>query len=363
MGYHSLRVDVHLGLAAIGLLSSTTLQSQSLPSGGLLIAEELSQPVGVVELGGGGVLVADRIERTVYLLDPGTRTRRSLATDGRGPREVAAPASLWRLPDGGAAVVDFGNARVMYVGRGGAVDSTVSYAGRVALPQAVDGQNNLVAVQVLRPGEAGFGASRIPLLRLAPGARIGSVIDTLHLPNPVTPNQRRRAFEPADAWTLFPDGAIAIVRAQPFRVDWMFADGRRSQGRTITHSAVPITAADREAWIGRESAPEVVYNASGARRELPRQPVDPRTVDFPTSLPPFEDRHALPGPNGQVWIRLSANADAATHDYIAVDRTGEVVLRLRVPAGRRLASISERFFYVYDTDADEMVTITRIPRG
>lgn len=85
----------------------------------------------------------------------------------------------------------------------------------------------------------------------------------------VTPNPL--AFE--EKPVLFPDGWIAIVRGDPYRVEWLSPDGQRVRGDPLPFSTLPVSRAERCFAI------DGAASGGDCREDL--------YPPFPTELPPF----------------------------------------------------------------------------
>ncbi|HEX5581687.1 MAG TPA: hypothetical protein VFX39_08930, partial [Gemmatimonadaceae bacterium] len=112
-------------------------------------AEPFSALSGVRELADGRVIVADRTEKSIQLLDlvRGASTR--IGREGGGPNEYRMPGAVFALPGDSTAIFDMGNMRYLLVAPDGAVAGTFSTADptqpdmRLMLPaRGVDGAGN-----------------------------------------------------------------------------------------------------------------------------------------------------------------------------------------------------------------------------
>jgi hypothetical protein len=178
-----------------------------------------------------------------------------------------------------------------------------------------------------------------------------------------------------DEWAVFHDGSIAIVRARDYHIDWVAFDGSITSSAAIPYSPRRLTAPDKVAFV------DSVRTSLQARRALadPRgvigsgspqlEPLDtagirrlrvfhadlvtdvdewasasgrrnpPPPLHFlppeqlPDQLPPFWAGSVRADPEGNLWIRTQESSRGGLI-YDIVDRSGALVSRVAVPAGR-----------------------------
>ena len=112
-------------------------------------AEPFTMVAGVRELRDGRVIVTDRQEKTIQLLDLRAGTARAVGREGSGPNEYGMPASAFPLPGDSTLVFDAGNMRYLVIGPDGAVARTLSTMDqnaqdmRLTIRRAADAQGSL----------------------------------------------------------------------------------------------------------------------------------------------------------------------------------------------------------------------------
>jgi hypothetical protein len=147
---------------------------------------------------------------------------------------------------------------------------------------------------------------------------------------------------------LFPDGWVAIVRLEPYRVDWLTPEGRSVRGPQLPHRNVRVDA-QAKAWILEELAQQ-----SG---RAPRSASD--IPDWPEVLPPFVPSALLAAPDGTLWIRKAATAPKARVQYDVVDRQGRLVRRVSMAANERVIGFGPDALYVVAVDDDGIQRLQR----
>ncbi|MBC7894160.1 MAG: hypothetical protein H7066_02045, partial [Cytophagaceae bacterium] len=194
---------------------------------------------GVRELSDGRLVVVDRRERAVLLVDFARRTSERIGREGAGPGEIAQPASLLGLPGDTTAVWDGRNARLFFVDAPGAkgraapltADDGRPMPTNLQAPRFADAMGRLYFIGV--PTDDENLPDSIPILRFA---RRTSRFDTVGLlkrpqggdratlgpPGKQVTMNFANPFSPAEAWVVTPDGRVGVVRSPEYRLDWTY---------------------------------------------------------------------------------------------------------------------------------------------
>ena len=80
------------------------------------LTHEFTQLRGVRELPDGRLLVSDRLEPALYVVDLKTGRATRIGREGSGPEEYRMPSTLLPLPGDSTLLADEGNARFMIIG-------------------------------------------------------------------------------------------------------------------------------------------------------------------------------------------------------------------------------------------------------
>ncbi len=216
---------------------------------------------------GGRLVVVDRGEKCIQIVDLAAGTARSVGHEGGGPNEYRQPNSAFSFPGDSTLVFDLGNMRYMVVAPGGTVARTFSTMDpesgnmRLLLARGTDGAGNLYFLD--RGLSAGPGAMPVArdsgdVLRYDPRTKAVATVAAVALPDTKinasgSAGQRQvmvRAtpFAAQDDWTPGLDGRIAIVRHDPYRVEWIAPSGQRVSGQAVAYEPLRVTEKDREAW-------------------------------------------------------------------------------------------------------------------
>jgi hypothetical protein len=150
-----------------------------------------------------------------------------------------------------------------------------------------------------------------------------------------------------DQAILFPDSWIALVRSEPYSIQWI-APNRIPRAPSM----LPLTQVeidDRQVGDAVDRKwPRV--RPPFRRNELPR---------LPKYLPPF-GRNSLFGlPDGRLLIHRTYDVRRPGVRYDIVNRQGKLDAILRLEPNERVVSVGRRFIYVVSRDDDHVERIVR----
>jgi len=161
-----------------------------------------------------------------------------------------------------------------------------------------------------------------------------------------------------DQVAVFPDGWIAIARANPYRVDWCPLGQRCSVGPVLLASLPRMTDREKQAYL------QVAAKTHG----WPPTSDVSETSRWPRVVPPFVERPSrvdtgalFPMPDGSLLIERLPSADAMWMRYDIVPRSGIVAGQVRLPLGEQIVGFGRASVYVVATDADGLQRLRRHP--
>jgi hypothetical protein len=144
-----------------------------------------------------------------------------------------------------------------------------------------------------------------------------------------------------DATLLLPDGWTAVVRVDPYRVDWRSPEGRWVTGAPIPTPSIRMTDRERQAYAQRNS---------WARN----------ATDWPEVLPPFDTPTSLfSTPDGWLVIKRLAAAGATGQRYDLVDKSGVRRGSLALRPNEAIIGFGAASVYVIETDDDGIQRLRR----
>jgi hypothetical protein len=320
-------------------------------------------PSGIIAYAGDSTLLVDRVGRAFLVIDGAGRVARVMSP----PRPDDAPYLV--AGAGGTPAID-PQGRLVY-------RTIVMPAfrppevGKAFVPPAIADSSPLVRADFDRRSADTVAWLRTPRMKVA----------TEYLPNGgVRLTPILSPVSVVDDWTLLPDGTIAVVRGQDYHVDWIAPDGARTSSARLPFDWRRLTDADKTALLdsarralerpgaaaatmaaaGHPGAPSTgpagqsmtiipIGAADGApppksssAAAVPPLPATTQLVtaaDVPDYLPPLARTGTTRADrDGNVWIVPATSAEAGEGVvYDVVNRKGELVERVRLPAGRVLA--------------------------
>lgn len=342
-------------------------------------SEPFSNVVGLRELSDGRILVSDRLEVALRLVDFDTGEFRDIGHEGSGPGEYRMPGPLLPLPGDSSLLVDLGNMRMMLVAPDGSLSGSepmVQPGGFFLMPRGVDERGGLYFdmsnMMQMEPGQ-GLPDS----IAIARFDRASGSIDTIcQLPNPAVARMQNLGhgfsfsaagfapFGAVDAWGVAVDGRVAIAWGEPYHLEWFSVGGGQVVGPIVEYEPVPVTDADKEAWADRMSSGAVMAvmatgEGHGRTFTPPRPDVD--EIDFPEVKAAFPRGAVSVTPEGEVWVRrLVAFREPETYDVF--DASGRRVRQVVLPEARTLVGFGAGTLYAARIDEDDLRWLERYRR-
>ena len=347
--------------------------------------EPMTRVTSVRALSDGRVIASDMGEGAVRLLDPRTQSATSIGRRGQGPGEYGIPGTLLAASGDTTWMVDMLGRRFLVIPPSGTAAPTTMpiVEGAVSnlmfmLPASADRDGRLYAESmsfgVQRGAQGGRAAVQlpesIPVIRI--DRRRGATDTLIWVQQPRVqievagagraggnPQMRARGASPfggRDAWAAGPDGSVAIVRRDGYRVEWIAPDGRRTVGPPIPFVQHRVTDADKEAVI-KESQGAVVAMGGAVPANFDLRGFL-ESMDWPEFFPPFLGLVHI-DPSGRVWIPVSPPRYGDDIIYDVVDRQGRLVERVKLPPKTRLVGFSGGALWSVRVDEDDLQYLQR----
>ncbi|MBX3132026.1 MAG: hypothetical protein KF689_01405 [Gemmatimonadaceae bacterium] len=368
---------------AIRLFAADPARAQEPPPRPLpAVADEhpdgVSSVAGLAELPDGRVLVSDAREGMLRLFSFDDASLREVASHGRGPREYLSAGGLYRQRNGEVWLLDALQRRYLVLSSRGDARRTLPFAAPPTLgvsmraggdPHRVDGRGQ--EYERARPGARGAPQDSAVLLRRR-GARTDTVA-WLRNPEMTTINAlgasitTLQRFSPSDGFAVAEDGSVAVVRADPYGVEWREAAGRIQRGPVLATALLPVTAADRDSaeLASREAMqgaalPRITETLpDGTTRDVDLRSLAP-SVPSATHKPAFDVRRVYVDRDGRLWVGRQMPHGAPTV-YDVFDTAGVRIDRVQLAPGYRLVGFGVGRVYVARSDEDGLLFLGRVP--
>jgi hypothetical protein len=168
-------------------------------------------------------------------------------------------------------------------------------------------------------------------------------------------------FAAAPAWTVAPDGRIAVVYPDPYHVAFYDSAVRRVTGARIPNARVKVTDGHKQAWRDEQQRPRpfIMRQRGGSGTTVIRTSLPFREPEaWPEYLPPFLSESARFAPDGRLWVqRTTAPAEDAAWDIF--DHRGAVIEIVRAAQNTRLVGFGARHAYLVRRGANDVEYLER----
>ena len=363
---------------------------RDLPKPSHEIEEPFTLVTSALELRPNQVLAVDGSEMTVSLVDFAKGTVAAFGRQGSGPGEYRVPAGLFRMRGDTLWLFDAMQQRIVVFNPDLTPGTTFpmlvfdqSTTTALTAPFASDRMGRLYAsaMKIEAGRQGGQMQMSIPdsvgLVRVEPrGNAARTELARLRFPVSGKPDiqQNGMAFKytmpypglvAADAWAVFPDGRIAIVRGATYTVEFIGADGKRSSAK-VAYDPIRVTAADQKAEMD-SARRQMTEQAKSVQKMLPANV----SMDFellapatwPSSYPPVSPLGALAAPDGRLWVKRATPARVGREQWDVIDQAGKLVARWRLPSRTTLVAVGQGVVYTTRTDEDDLRYLQRVEVG
>lgn len=348
-------------------VSAQELPLTPLPAAIAAFGDEYTRILGARALPDGRVLVSDVV--ALWVVDAAGAVPREIGPRGRGPREYQRAGWLHAAGGDTTWLEDLQDRR-RHVVVGATLSDRSEHPPRHAsdfqlLGIAADG--SFAELQVSTVASGPDGRRPPPLLQYAESTAVlrysrQGRVDTIarlrgdYLGETTVAKatssgrmiyQLRSPLEGREQAVLFADGWLAVLRRDPYRVDWLTPAGRQLVGRALPYESVRVDERQRRRAIANKHfAGDSSLFESG---DFPR---------WPSRLPPFLDDALTRLADGSVLVRRAPDARQAGVVHDVVGRDGSLRSRLLLAATQRVVGSDRRGIFVATRDADGVETLT-----
>jgi hypothetical protein len=347
--------------------------------------EGFSRIVGIRELSDGRVLVLDRSEQRIAIVNFRTREIQDIGRSGTGPGEYTRIEAFHSLPVDTTLVEDRGGKRWLLLDADriiatvswATIEQTISIAGGDRRGQLLDlhpyafrrspgvpytpMRSNADSVHALlrhrhpadrntkHPDSPARLTSRVDTVARLRGMAGGQTLAWRDVPPPRSRWLLENPLAAEEQALLFADGWVAFALTEPYRVDWLAPNGERVRGSPLPFAEVRLDDPAREAIIAW-------------KWPLVRPPfTDHELPPWPRVLPPFLNDALLAAADGRLAIRRTYNPSVGATQYDLVDRAGKLAARIQLSQSDRLVGFGARSVYSVKKDRDDVEWLLRHP--
>jgi len=336
-----------------------------LPPPDATLNEELARVISVRELPDGRVLITDIKENRLVIGDFRKNVASTIGRAGKGPGEYTSVGRLWPIGGDTTFMSEPYQSRWHTVVGDRIVKTQSDVPALRALPTPINLGVNLRREVFGRafPRNAKGQLSRSDSSAVVRIAWTGAPHDTIGYLAPEkmdagsapvaaagggAPSGKRTfmiSIKATDQLVVFPDGPFAIVRGDPYRVDWCTALKQCLNGPVLNGAEPAMSARDRDAYrIAFIRAARTIATEADLME------------GWPATVPPFDtpggpdDGSVWPTAGGKVAIERVPTAAWPTYTYDVVDRQGKRVASVSVPLGQFVIGFGVKRVYTVKVD-------------
>jgi hypothetical protein len=340
---------------------------------------EFSEPFSYLsmirELKDGRLIVIDPRDKSLMVVDMTRGTSTRLAREGSGPGEYAIPFRLLALPGDTTAMSDMINNRLLLINPdatvGGfinpnvppAAGAPVSFGSSPTMPTEADLKGRLY-YQGMRYRRTETGpkyVDSVPMIRWDRASGKRDTVAWMPYKNVslIASSGNGRTTYSVPPFTGFeqmlsaPDGRVAIVHHDPYSVDYVSEDGRRSTGQPIRYDRLRIAEGHKAEWREQQKGRTNVMSMNGSTTMEPggQQP-DPSNWGG-EYMPPFLERALMFSNDGFLWVRRTG-PPGQRPTYDVIDRAGNLVQKVVLEKRSHLVGFGNGVVYVARHDNDDL---------
>jgi hypothetical protein len=240
----------------------------------------------------------------------------------------------------------------------------------MVLPRGTDAQGRIFMTgSPFTPG-ANEQPDSIPILRFDPRTRRTDTMAMLKNETRVqqsggSGNTRVMArvgggpFSPSTIWAPLPDGRVAMVHPDPYRVDIVTSRRQVQRGTAVPYTPIRIGKAERDQFRERQaSAPRTsirIGGGGGMSMSSGGGPPPPPIADseFPATMPPFTGNALQVAPNGEIWVLRTRPASDNRPTYDIFSPAGALVGRATLKPNSQVVGFGQGAVYVARQDPED----------
>lgn len=347
------------------------------------LSEPFTQINGLEELAPGKVVISDIVEQRLVLGDLVADDVRDVGRRGGGPGEWQLAMGISAGPNGTAYVTDPQLRKVHVVDAAGKITATLPFPGAdgdgavtmMAIPRGTDARGRMFFTGAPFVRGQSEQPDSIPILRWDPKAKRADTLAMVKNETRVTQaggsgNMRVMArigggpLTASTGWVPLPNGGVAIINPNPYRVDIADPAGRITRGTPVTFTPIRVTAAERDAererranqsgmaiTIGGGGGSNVrSFSGGGPGGNAPPLP----DSEFPETMGPFVGTGSPQvAPNGEIWVLRARAAKDPTPTYDIFSGAGRLVGKATLRPHSQVVGFGQGVVYVARQDPED----------
>lgn len=369
-------------LVLVSTIASVATAQQPRPARALAapnaeLEEPWSGPLQLVELKNGSILVHDSQEKRLAVADFRTQEQRDVAREGSGPTEFRSSLGMWRTNGDSVHLLDLVQQRMLVLDPAGKAIATRPLPGagdpmammNRPMTRHLDAKGRYYgqALAIAFEGGQMTMADSAEIVRSDP---ITQKADTLtRFPTfqkaPQFSPQLLRVEVPGypstDAWGVYPDGRVIVVRGNGYVPEFFPATrGPSRKGAALPYVRLQVTAADRKAMMDsvKKAMDDGIRQFGGGGPQMPRiELVEP--AQWQTQRPPLTSDVIRIDPKGRAWVAVVDRTPGQRYDLL--DANGAVVDAIKLAKDVILLGFGASTVYTALKDEDDLLTIRRHP--
>ena len=320
------------------------------PSNGQLDAEFIAI-TGARELSDGRVLVSDPRDNRIVVGDFKTGAVRQVGRTGNGPREYPIAFPVTAIAGDSSLMMNGLAKRWLILVRdsiAGDVPGDSRVIAEVLTNNGADRFGNVLSHKPPPLDQRGEPVNPNDSLALVFVSRKTGRVDTIGRlwMGPTRRPGTQRVFPHYDLTRLSIDGWVAVLRHNPFRVDWRSPDGKWTYGKEIRVTLDPVTEADKAAFL----------------KNFPAGRVPPASaIDWPRTIPATFVQGPVMAPDGHLLVQRARSVAHPENVYFDIDRQGRLVRQLELANGEQIVAAGQSSVFVSFKDSDDIVRLRRHP--
>jgi hypothetical protein len=331
------------------------------------LGEPFASIHSIRELADGRVLISDNSsDNRVVVVDLTTRRMRHVGHVGAGPREYRAAGKLLALPGDSTLLIDSPQQGVWWLlmHHDSIVANVVPDLPALRVvggrPLGVDDRGRVFGVKSAGAEKLAHNKTRLKLIAVV-GDRNSSRADTIARLSGyenliIQGGTRERPFwgqfqlygSAGEQAIMFPDGWIAVVRVEPYRLEWRTSSGAWIRGPEVPWEWPRADAREKAAALER------LRRRYGDRAKQD----DSRWAD---RLAPISPNALIAAPNGQLLVLRGQWSKAEDTRYDVFDRSANRIAQLALPDSERVVGFGPRSVYISVRDGYGFHTLRRHP--